>query len=265
MQLIGLQFTPTWEDKAASQATIERLIEDVAPSPGDLIVLPEMGDTGWSFNHQATTTQDTLQWAQLLSKRLGIFLQVGYSELGPDQKGRNCTAIAHPDGSLGPVYRKMHPFSFGSEPEHFTPGEEVVVDHAGPIVICPTICYDLRFPELYRHGAMAGSQVFSVIASWPSPRAAHWRALSIARAIENQAYVIAVNRIGRDPFFAYSGGSLIVSPHGEVLDERGDEEGPVIAELNLDDLQEWRSRFPALEDLRRDFFGDVELRSPDPS
>ena len=267
MQLFGLQFAPTWEDKDSSHATIERLLQAAEPSPGDLVVLPEMCDTGWSFNHELTTSQDSLNWAGSVAKRLGIHLQIGYSELGSDGKGRNCSTIMRPDGSHGPVYRKMHPFSglpkrfpqggknSGSEVENFTRGETIVLDHVGEMTVCPTICYDLRFPEFYRHGALAGAQAFSVIASWPAQRAGHWRALAIARAIENQAYVVAVNRIGSDPSMNYAGGSMIISPQGEVLADAGESEGAIRAEFSLSELLGWRNRFPVLQDLHRDLLG----------
>jgi predicted amidohydrolase len=276
MQLFALQFAPTWEDKDASHSTIERLLEAAEPAKGDLVVLPEMCDTGWSFNHKVTTTQDSLNWAGSVSKRLGIHLQVGYSELCPDGKGRNCTTIMRPDGTHGPVYRKMHPFSgspikfsqggsnSGSEEDNFTRGETIVLDHVGEMTICPTICYDLRFPEFYRHGALAGAQVFSVIASWPVQRAAHWRALAIARAIENQAYVVAVNRIGSDPSMKYAGGSMIISPQGEILADAGGSEGAIRAKFDLAELLDWRERFPVLQDLQRDLLGAARIEFHDP-
>src|SRR5690606_2545669 len=95
------------------------------------------------------------------------------------------------------------------------------------------ICYDLRFPELWRLGALAGAEVFTIGASWPDARQHHWRSLLIARAIENQAYVVAVNRVGRDPHLGYAGGSMIVSPMGEVLAEADAAPQVIQAELDM--------------------------------
>ena len=261
MQLIALQYAPAWEDKARTHAHVEAMLESTRPEPGDLVVLPEMGDTGWSFNFDAVIPGDTPAWAADTARRFQIHLQVGYAEMGRDEKALNCTVIARPDGTLGPVYRKIHPFSFGNETEHFQGGDAVVVDPLPEAVVCPTICYDLRFPEIYRLGAIAGAEVMTVIASWPRARAAHWKALAIARAIENQAYVVAVNRTGRDPTFTYGGGSLVISPLGDVLDEGDSEECAVIGTFDRAALDEWRSRFPALSDLHRGLLGQPSLES----
>ena len=219
-----------------------------------------MGDTGWSFNLDSVLSGDSPGWAAKTARAHGIHLQVGYAEPGPDGKAFNCTVIARPDGSLGPVYRKMHPFSYGWEGKHFNGGDAVVGDRLPEAAVCPTVCYDLRFPELYRHAALAGAEVMTVIASWPGVRAAHWRALAIARAIENQAYVIATNRTGKDPSFEYTGGSVIVSPHGEVLAEGGTQPCAIKADFNRTEIDEWREKFPAIGDARRDLLGDSPAR-----
>jgi omega-amidase len=102
-------------------------------------------------------------------------------------------------GKLLAEYAKVHPFTFGREPEAFEGGDGVVTYAWGGLTVCPAVCYDLRFPELFRHGLMRGAEVFCLGANWPDARQAHWRALAMARAIENQAFVLAVNRVGRDP------------------------------------------------------------------
>ena len=255
VQLIALQYAPAWEDKTRSHQLVESMLAEIKPDPGALVVLPEMGDTGWSFNLESVLSGDSPGWASETAQTHGIHLQVGYAEPGPDGKAYNCTVIARPDGSLGPVYRKMHPFSYGWEGEHFAGGDVVVVDRLEQAVVCPTICYDLRFPELYRHAALGGAEVMTVIASWPGVRAAHWRALAIARAIENQAFVVATNRTGSDPSFDYTGGSIIISPHGEVLAEGGEDPGAITAEFDRVEMENWRKKFPAIGDARADLLG----------
>ena len=127
-------------------------------------------------------------------------------------------------------------------------------------MVAPLICYDLRFPELWRLAALAGAEVCTIGASWPDPRQHHWRALIIARAIENQAYVVAVNRTGNDPHCAYAGGSIIVSPMGEVLAEANDRPAMLTAQLDLPALRTWRAEFPVLRDIHRDLLGSIEAR-----
>lgn len=263
MQLIALQYAPIWEDKASSHAHVEDLLTRAEPEPGALVVLPEMSDTGWSFNTGRITEGDTPEWASDVARRFGIHLQVGFAELTSEGKGLNCTIIAAPDGSLGEIYRKIHPFSFGSETDHFDGGSEIIVEQLPEALVCPTICYDLRFPELYRHGAMAGAEIFTVIASWPRERAAHWRALVIARAIENQAWVVAVNRTGQDPSFSYGGGSVIVSPMGEIMAEGDANEGVVSASFDRTEMDKWRARFPALNDIRPSLLGNPTIEPPE--
>lgn len=125
--------------------------------------------------------------------------------------------------------------------------------------MCPLICYDLRFPELWRLGAVEEADVFTIGASWPAARQQHWRALLIARAIENQAYVVAVNRIGDDPHIKYAGGSLIISPTGEVLAEAPAGNVPIVLQAELDPaaLRAWREKFPALADIHRELLGSI--------
>ena len=116
-----------------------------------------------------------------------------------------------------------------------------------------------RFPELFRLAALAGAEVFTIGASWPAPRAAHRRALAVARAIENQAFVVACNRIGRDPGSDHAGDSFVVAPSGEVIAEGGDAENVLVASLDRAELLRWRDRFPALRDLRRSLLGNVRI------
>src|SRR5690606_9236143 len=115
---------------------------------------------------------------------------------------------------------------------------------------CPAVCYDLRFPELFRLGLKAGAEVFALGSNWPAPRESHRRILSIARAIENQALVLSVNRVGSDPALTYAGGTLAVGPKGDILGELGDTEDVLTVSLDLVALREWRNTFPAWRDTR---------------
>ena len=124
------------------------------------------------------------------------------------------------------------------------------------------ICYDLRFPEVFRIAAARGAGVLVVLANWPEVRGAHWLALLRARAIENQAYVVAVNRCGRDPHLAYGGRSLVVDARGEIVADAGGREGCFGMELDFPALVAYRSEFPALADLRRDLWNLGTAESP---
>jgi predicted amidohydrolase len=259
VRIAAVQLDIAWEDKAANHATIERMLGEAAVEPGTFVLLPELGDTGYSFDLDAIVDDRTLSWAAGLARRQGIWLQPGFAQRGPDGRGRNCAAIIDPAGEVLGVYRKVHPFTYSREATYYAGGDTVVIRECPAAAVCPLICYDLRFPELWRFAAVAGAEVFTIGASWPDARQAHWRALLIARAIENQAYVVGVNRVGRDPSHGYAGGSMIIAPGGEIVAEAGREPTVVAAELDPGALRRWREEFPALRDVRPELIGSMEL------
>jgi len=167
----------------------------------------------------------------------------------------NTSVLIDPEGRLAAVYRKIHLFDVDlgadgvyRESDSFVAGTEGVVEQTPFGGIGLSVCYDLRFPELYRRGLRLGAEAFVLGANWPEPRQAHWRALAIARAIENQAFVLAVNRTGADPHLSYAGGSIAVGPKGEVLGELGREAGVLTVEIEPGDVRAWREQFPAWRD-----------------
>lgn len=260
MRFAVVQLDIAWEDKPANQARFEAMLDQADVPAGAFVVLPELGDTGFSFALDRIVDDRSLAWARRTAAVRGVWLQVGYAERGADGRGRNCATIVRPDGTVAGTYRKVHPFSYGREAEHYAGGDELLCERCGPVVVCPLICYDLRFPELWRHGAMAGAEVFTIGASWPAARQSHWRTLLIARAIENQAYVVAVNRTGRDPQLAYAGGSIVIDPTGEVLAEAADEETVLQTDVDPAAISAWRNEFPALADMRPGLLGRVPIR-----
>lgn len=253
MQAHLIQMKIAWEDRDANIAHVDALLEGKT-NPGDLVVLPELFDSGFSLNVPSThdANNETADAIKALAKRLQVTVHGSRTILGDDSKGRNQAYIAGPDGRTLAVYDKVHPFSFGREPEQFTGGESITTydwtcgDES--LRICPAVCYDLRFPELFRAGLAQGAQCFVLGANWPSARTAHWRALCIARAIENQAFVIGVNRAGPDPHLDYDGASMAIDPKGEILLEMGAEEGVGSVEIDPKALEAWRAQFPAWKD-----------------
>lgn len=253
-----LQMDITWEDRPANFAKAERLLENADPSPGDLVLLPEMFDTGFSFNTDKTgdAKGETFTFLQRLAQDYGVTVQ-GARTVHECHcaLAENRAPVFGADGAPLVEYAKIHPFTYGREPEFFQGGRDVVTyawkggaggEHA--LTVCPAICYDLRFPELFRIGLARGAEVFALGASWPQARQHHWRALLVARAIENQAFVLGVNRTGRDPTLTYAGGSIALDPKGEVLGELGAEEGVLSVVVDPAVLREWRGKFPAWRD-----------------
>ncbi|MGD9689921.1 MAG: nitrilase-related carbon-nitrogen hydrolase [Phycisphaerales bacterium] len=256
MHALLVQSDIAWEDKAENYRRIEAMLRASPPEPGDLVLLPEMFDTGFSFRLDVTADRDgaTLAFLKRLAREHEITLQGARSVAGPDGKGRNRASIIGPDGELVAEYDKIHPFSFGRETEFFAGGEQVIAYpwRAGEQVttVCPAICYDLRFPELFRRGMKLGAEVFALGANWPAPRALHRTILAQARAIENQAYMLCVNRAGADPHLTYAGATVAFGPRGEALGQLGEEPGVLRVRIDLNSLREWRSTFPATRDAR---------------
>jgi len=246
-----VQLDICWEDKSANYHSVESLLADVDVQPGDLIVLPEMFDTGFSFNIDRTAdgAGSTQRFLERLAQSRNAYLYAGFTMVDADGKGRNRAHVYGPDGSVLCQYDKNHLFTFGREPEQFSPGAEVVTCDwrvgEETLVVCPVICYDLRFPELFGKGLAQGAELFIVGANWPVERADHWKALLIARAIENQAFVVGVNRVGADPHLSYSGGSIAIDPKGEILGEAANEQAVLSVEIDVRRLRDWRRTFPA--------------------
>lgn len=256
LHLACCQFDIAWEDKPTNHARVEAMLAEHAPPAGAMVLLPEMFATGFTMNANAMADDDnsTLDVLQRCAMRHSIHLLGGRIVRSSDGRAFNEAALVGPDGEIMATYHKLHPFSFAGENEHYAPGERAVaLDLPGGVRIAPLICYDLRFPEAFRATAKRQTpHLYVVIACWPAPREAHWLALLRARAIENQAYVAGCNRIGADPKTHYSGRSVIFNPQGDVVCDAGSEAGLVHAELNLTALRDYRSRFPALADMRDD-------------
>lgn len=248
-----LQLDIVWEDKAANHAKVRALVEQCAPSAGDLIVLPELFDVGFTLNAQLAIDHDgsTLAFLQALADDTRCTVH-GARALASTVKGKalNYATITAP-GLCSPLceYAKIHPFSYGREGESYTGGDTLGSYAWGGLQVCPTVCYDLRFPELFRLAVKGGADAFVLGANWPAPRKDHWRALCIARAIENQSFVLGVNRCGNDPHLPYAGGSIAVEPRGEVLGELGGREGVLSVEIDQGLVRQWREHFPALKDI----------------
>lgn len=260
MHLAAVQFDIAWHDARTSRERAARLLDGGNLPAGSLALLPELGDVGFTIDLDRVTPSDAPIWAAQEATRRGIHLAVGYPRRADDGFGRNECVIAKPDGSTSIAYAKVHPFGFGRETEAYRGGGELSLVSVGPFTACPLICYDLRFPELWRLATVAGADLFLIGASWPAARQHHWRSLLIARAIENQAYVVAANRVGDDPSLHYAGGSMIISPTGEILAEAGDGEAIITAPADHASLVAWRTKFPALRDVHRDLLGAIPLR-----
>ncbi|MGB9183716.1 MAG: carbon-nitrogen hydrolase family protein [Solirubrobacteraceae bacterium] len=257
------------DDTARNLAQADRLVRDAAGRGARLVVLPEKWSVLGTRKHLRAGAQTldgpAISWARATAAELGIDLVAGsiYEDVPGQDRDANTSVHVGPDGEIAAVYRKLHPFDVEvdgvryAESESEAPGDEVVVSelHDGT-KLGLSICYDVRFPELYRILAVRGARVIVVPAAFTlATTRDHWEPLIRARAIENQCFVIAPNQIGSHPGgFRTGGRSLIVDPWGLVLAGAPDSETAIVAELELDRIDEVRSQIPALAHRRPEVY-----------
>jgi predicted amidohydrolase len=252
-------------DKPANLAAADRLVRAAAAAGAELVVLPEKWTvlgTGEDLRAGAEPLDGpAISWARDTARELGIDLVAGSiaERLADSEMLSNTSVHVGPDGEVKAVYRKIHMFDVEvdgvtyRESEHEQPGEEIVLtEAANGVALGMSICYDLRFPELYRILALRGARVIVVPSAFTlATTRDHWPTLVRARAIENQAFVVAANQIGEHPPRYRSGGrSMIVDPWGLVLAQAPDSTGQIVAELDLERQQQIRDELPSLANRR---------------
>ena len=233
-----------WEDPAANCAQLEERLAELAGKT-DVVVLPEMFATGFSMSPTGAEIGrgPVLQWMQVQASRLGA-LMIGSLKVKQQNSFLNRLYAVHPDGSFV-SYDKRHLFRMGAENEFYQAGDkQVIVSYKG-WNLAVFICYDLRFPVWSRNVGMAYDAAIYV-ANWPAPRANAWRTLLQARAIENLAYVVGVNRVGTDANnLSYAGDSLLVDFKGGLQLDLQAKDQILTSELSAVDLADFRAKFPA--------------------
>lgn len=254
MHLHPIQLDSVWENKAANFAKVRELLNATPPPPGALIVLPEMFATG--FSCQLSATMETLggeteSFLYELAAQWQCAVLGGLITTGPDERGYNQVLVVAPDGRELARYTKIHPFSLGGEAEVHTHGESTIVFEWSGLKMAPFICYDLRFPELARAALDQGAELLIYIAAWPARRIQHWLTLLQARAIENQAYVLGVNRCGQEPNFSYCGRTVLTDPQGVLIADASDGEKVLPCQVDARIVRDWRHDFPAVQDYLR--------------
>jgi predicted amidohydrolase len=260
MRAAAVQLNST-DDKERNLASADRLTRAAASDAAELVVLPEkfnvLGEHDDYVAGAETLNGPTIGWARDLARELGIDLVAG--SIVEKREGRdklsNTSVHVGPDGEVKAVYRKIHMFDVVvggqtyRESESEEPGDELVTSEtAGQVPLGLTVCYDLRFPELFRILAIRGARVITLPAAFTKVTGqAHWEILLRARAIENQAFMVAADQVGSHPPDKESfGGSMIVDPWGEVLATAPDEESFVAADLDLARQDEVREQLPSL-------------------
>lgn len=252
LKISAIQFDISWEQKSRNREKLEKLIEDV-PEDTDILVLPEMFTTGFSMQAQQFSelmSGETIKWMMALSKSLGAVL---CGSLMIEEFGNyyNRLLWIKPEGSIA-IYDKRHPFCLIKEGEHFKRGAQRGLFSYKDWKIMPSICYDLRFPVWLRNDM--DYDILLNVANWPAVRSFSWKQFLTTRALENQAYVIGLNRVGKDIHGVdFTGDSRIVSYDGKSLVEAKAGETDIIsATLSKTHLIKYREKYPFLAD--RDAF-----------
>lgn len=256
-----IQQDTVWQDPAANLAKARAFVRRAAEAGARVAVFPELFTLGFTMAPEPFAEPlpgPTTEAVGALSREFGLYL-VGSCVEAHAPKARNAAFVTGPDGSLVAAYRKIHPFSYGEEHQHYSGGEDCPLFEVDGIPCGLQICYDLRFPEPFRSLAARGAEVVFLPANWPLRRIAAWSTLLAARAIENQMAVCGANRVGRDGAgLDYPGASALHDAYGEVI-ARGDAtEGLVVGDLDLAALRAWRERFPALRDRRVEVYSLLE-------
>lgn len=252
LTITTIQSNLIWEEKSANLRLLEQKIAGIEEKT-EIVVLPEMFNTGFSMRPQAlaeTMDGETVEWMKRVSRENGIVLT---GSLMIEEAGNYYNRLVWmlPNGQHG-HYDKRHLFAFGEEDKHYSPGNKRLIASVKGWKINLLVCYDLRFPVWARqkkNEAGAEYDVLIYVANWPERRSHAWKTLLCARAIENQCYVVGVNRVGSDGKNVYhSGNSLVIDPLGQVLYHMADEEDVNTITLQKEMLEDVRSKFPFWKD-----------------
>lgn len=247
MKIALIQMSLTWCDTAANLRRAEELI---ANAPGaDIYVLPEMFTTGFCMEPKYIAEPmegPSLAWMQSMAAKKNAAIVGSVAALSPDGGYRNRMYFVEPNGKVT-YYDKRHLFSYSGEDKHYESGKEKVIVEFRGVRFFLQVCYDLRFPVFGRN--CDDYDIALYVANWPDKRRMAWDILLRARAIENQAVVIGVNRVGNDPICNYDGGTVAIDFFGFVAAQCEDnKEQAVTYEVKMDDLRQYRSKFPSLND-----------------
>jgi omega-amidase len=251
VDIVAVQLDIQWERKSSNHQRVGDLLQTVCVEPGSLIILPEMFDTGFSMNLGRTAQTDQRESEHFLKE---LAIQYRSTVLGgvvsPIVEGRagNEAVAFSPEGQLLARYRKQRPFSLVGEADHYPAGSESVIFQCNGVSVAPFICYDLRFPELFRPSVFQGAELLAVIACWPAVRSEHWVRLLQARAIENLAFTVGVNRCGEEPNLKFDGRSCVFDHMGHQLLQASNEPQILQCSVDIEAMRTWRRKFPALRD-----------------
>ncbi|PPA72242.1 carbon-nitrogen family hydrolase [Jeotgalibacillus proteolyticus] len=258
MKIGLLQIDIKFGEPMANREYVKDQFLKAADDSYDLIILPELWSTGYDLTRLDDigdeNAQESIQFLQELAKTYNVNIIGGSVANKKGDSVYNTMIVVDRNGDLVHQYSKLHLFKLMDEHKYLSPGEDSPSFLLEGIHFGGFICYDIRFPEWIRKPVLEGAEAIVVVAEWPEARVDHWLTLLKARAIENQSYVFACNRIGADPNNAFGGNSIIIDPWGETLAQGTTQEEMVTATIDIARVKEIRSRIPVFQDRRTSFY-----------
>ncbi|GGM33875.1 hydrolase [Paraliobacillus quinghaiensis] len=242
----------------ANKQKIHDSFIEIAEKNIDIVVLPELWTTGYDLTRldeiADRNAKDSIAFLSSLAKQYNVNIVGGSIAKLTEQGNTNDMLVINRDGELVKEYEKAHLFRLMDEEKHLIEGKTDGLFELEGEPSAGVICYDIRFPEWIRTHMLDGAKMLFVVAEWPLARIDHWKALLLSRAIENQCFVIACNRVGSDPNNEFGGHSMIIGPWGEIILDTDTTEGIFLGEIDLNEVDKVRNTIPIFSDRRPDMY-----------
>ncbi|MBM7704768.1 carbon-nitrogen family hydrolase [Metabacillus iocasae] len=258
LKVACIQIDIAFGNPKKNRTHVEEKMKEALVNQPDVLVLPELWNTGYDLTRLDDIADEngdeTKAFLSSFAKLHGVSIVAGSVAKKTEKGVTNTMYVFDKSGEYVSEYSKLHLFKLMDEHLYLQSGDQKHLFTLDNTLCSGVICYDIRFPEWIRVHTSAGAEVVFVVAQWPLPRLAHWKALLISRAIENQCYVVACNRSGTDPANTFAGHSLIIDPWGEILAEAGTEEETIFSTLDPVKVRDVRKQIPVFLDRRTEFY-----------
>lgn len=258
MKIAIVQMNIAFADPEQNFSKVEKFVEEGAKAGADVLVFPEMWNVGYALKDLERLADEngerTKEFFCRLAKQYCVHIVGGSVATKKDGHFFNTMYVANRDGDMVAEYDKAHLFKLMDEHVYMSAGEQANVFTIDGVTCGGVICYDLRFPEWIRTHVLRGANIMFIPAQWPKKRIDHWQLLLQARAIENQCYVVAVNRVGDDPNNDFNGHSMVIAPWGELLLSNETGEGIYYANIDLQEVKRVRETIPVFQDRRTNLY-----------
>jgi omega-amidase len=258
MRIACVQMNIAFGEPEKNFLAVKKYLEEAANADADVIVFPEMWNTGYALDQLGRLADEngtkTRQLLSDLAKKYQVNIVGGSVATKKEDKHYNTMYVADRTGTIIADYDKAHLFKLMDEHLFVDAGKKVNLFDLDGVNCGGIICYDLRFPEWTRVHTLGGAKIMFIPAEWPSQRIDHWQLLLQARAIENQCYIVAVNRVGVDPNNEFNGHSMVIAPWGELLISNQTSEGIFYTDIDLEEVDLVRKTIPVFQDRRTDLY-----------